>query len=46
VEYCKSFNPLLGRDICPLYACLLISLYTHQKLKELIGTVYAVNYLV
>jgi hypothetical protein len=33
VEYCKLFNLLLERDICPLYARLLIYLYTHQKLR-------------
>ena len=30
VEYCKLFNLLLARNICPLYARLLLYLYTQQ----------------
>ena len=33
VEYCKLFNLLIDRNICPLYARLLIYMYTHQCLR-------------
>ena len=33
VEYCKLFNLLIDRFMCPLYVRLLIYMYTHQKLR-------------
>ena len=33
VEYCKLFEILITRDMCPMYIRLLLYMYTHQKLR-------------
>ena len=33
VEYCKLFELLIGRNMCPMFLRLLLYMYTHQKLR-------------
>ena len=41
INYCKLFNILLERNICPLICRLLLNMYTNQKLRVRWGTTYS-----
>ena len=41
IECCKLFNLLLARNICPLYARLLLYMYTHHKLSVQWNNMYS-----